>query len=492
MKTKHNKSILTTLALASTLLASSAAFAVNPYGMEYTGGEPLGADNVQIEPGLIDSLAPIIRINDDKELTFSDSDLWQDGYTSINGCTAIKYITINQDIITNNLSNVYYTIANRRYTAKVDIKNIGLKNDGDSYVDGRITVAVYAENKLDRYGDMLIGYQVYSDSECQDVIGNTRWLYPSHNSDVFVNTKITLEEKNGEGDLGSKQLFFGITDIDGAQSYKILNQDSKLTLNNMYAKSAEALQPTDSGLRNMYVADGSYIYSQYDGRDFFDIATDSDIYAKLGQTAIEDGLEMVFGFAAYARSGIQFYAQQYTVTYRSDSNGAIAADSFTSEDVMPDDTPSGVSTTPKEGYELKYWTADRDVVLKDGTTIKAGEHILPGQVKQVVVGGNIVFTAHHELVPEDSTDPEKPDEPGDETKPDDSGKPDYSAKPDDKSEPKDEENSNVEVPDTGKNTGEFSSGGLELIGSVVTGIVVAAVLMGVYKTRQSKRRMWYN
>ena len=105
---------------------------------------------------------------------------------------------------------------------------------------------------------------------------------------------------------------------------------------------------------------------------------------------------MVFGSGLLAASGVRYYAKVYNVYYKSDENGVIGGTpGITKESVVSGDTPTGSSQIPNENYVFTYWTADKIVELKDGTTIPVGGHLTDGQVKEVVVENDITFTAHH-------------------------------------------------------------------------------------------------
>lgn len=192
-------------------------------------------------------------------------------------------------------------------------------------------------------------------------------------------------------------MYFGLTDVDAGQSYKILNDGNKLSSSNMYAKSAELLQPEDSDLRNMFVSSGNYIYSQYNADGHFNIREKgNDVFVKLNEATQKDGLDVVFGFSGLAWSGVEYYAKQYTVNYISEDGGKITG--LTEEKVMPEKNPSGSEATPNKDYKLDYWKADKDVTLEDGTVIKAGEKLTMEQIKQVVVDQDITFIAVYKAV----------------------------------------------------------------------------------------------
>lgn len=66
-------------ALCGVFLAPN-TFATNPYGIEYSGGTQLGASNVNIEPELVGELAPLVTVDSKTTYSYSNSNIWQDGY----------------------------------------------------------------------------------------------------------------------------------------------------------------------------------------------------------------------------------------------------------------------------------------------------------------------------------------------------------------------------------------------------------------------------
>ncbi len=418
---------------------SAPVFATNPYGIEYSGGQDLGAENVNIDPELIDSLTPLI----DGEINVSAQDNWQKAYVLWRGCHPFSYVKVWEN---NQYSEdeLKYTISNGDYVDNISIKNIIVEGMNVSE-EAPTTVGVNMTN-----GWIFTGWgkdTIFSDSECtNNISSNFVSLWPSDERRMFVET--TQKLTKGSKTFTSNELYYGITDIDAAQSYKIMNNEAKLTPENMFAKSAAALQdnrnysttyPATNNLKNKYVADGNYIYSEYDvsiGSPYMTDGEDGNLFVKVPTSVQENGLDVVYGFARHAGSGVGYYAKQYKVEYVSDSNGTITG--ITNEDIVSNENPSGSESTPNDDYELDYWTADKDVILDDGTTIKTNEPITMAQIKEVVVNEDLIFTAHH--------------------------------KPIEEVEPP------VSAPDTGFNTGETNGVG---IGISVTIIALGALLVGI-------------
>ena len=146
----------------------------------------------------------------------------------------------------------------------------------------------------------------------------------------------------------------------------------------------------------MFVSDGNYIYSQYSGREYFTTEDKANVFVTINKQTQAEGINVVYGYAVYAGSGIEFYAKQFTVKYLSDPNGKITG--ITEEDIISGNTPSGSTPTPNKDYEFDFWTADKPITLTDGTTIPAGKPITMDQIKQVVVSEDLIFTAHHKAI----------------------------------------------------------------------------------------------
>lgn len=383
------------ISLLGASLLSPVAMAANPenYGIVYDGGVELGVNNTVEAPELVEALQPIMK-HRDVTITVSNSTRWKKGYLkeAENKCLPVNYIRVADDSPIAESDNVSFTIAKDGYTAKVDIKSITT----DLANDRKTTVGV-----LDDADFVYAGWQIYTTAECDnehiaDDFSTNFGIRPVENDRVFVRMNVKLLKDNKP--FVHNGIFFGITDIDAAQSYKILNEDNILTADNMFVKSKSDLQDPDNAysLKNMFVANGNYIYSQYNSENGATLGSPekSNIYVPLLETTQTNGLDLVFGFASGAASGIEYYTYQYNVTYESDENGTISG--IEDEKIFPSENPSGSETKPNDGYELTYWTADKDVELSDGTIIEEGDPITDEQITEVVVTSDITFTAHHE------------------------------------------------------------------------------------------------
>ncbi|WP_236786589.1 SHIRT domain-containing protein [Anaerococcus ihuae] len=86
------------------------------------------------------------------------------------------------------------------------------------------------------------------------------------------------------------------------------------------------------------------------------------------------------------------------INYTTDGNGQVKeGENFvdkTKEEVELNSNPKGTETKANEGYKFSHWTADKEITLKDGTKIPAGEKITEEQLKQAVITEPLTFTAH--------------------------------------------------------------------------------------------------
>lgn len=387
MKIKlYKKLSVVLLATVVTFSNVASVFAANDYGINYTGGSEL-QNNVTIDPNIENGLKPMIYVGGSTTHYGAE---WKNGYFKLDDvCSPVKYLYINSKSKTYN--NLGYISENRtedgfqQYSVQVDIKKISLEKD---------TPASFAVGVRDSYNSIFGGITIY-DEGCHNVIENTDTALRGNNS-IYVETSMKILKNNQPITFGDDNLYFSVTDIDAGQSFKILNSGNMFSPSNMYAKSAADLQGQDSPWKNMF--NTNYIYSQYgtNGGESLDTPDISDVFVKLNKNTQDEGLKMVFGYGLTAASGIRYLAKVYNVYYESDENGAIGGTpGITNESVVSGDTPTGSSQIPNNNYVFTYWTANKNVRLKDGTTIPAGGQLTDEQVKEVVVESDITFTAHH-------------------------------------------------------------------------------------------------
>ena len=399
MKTKTKGMIASLLAIPAALLGGGNVFAANSYNINYTGGSDLGASGtVSINPNLVDNLNSIVKASDNStQVTFSGSG-WQIGYQKLaeNGaCREVRYYKAGASGTVNNLS---FTIKNNKFAIDTIVKKIEL--DGLTPTESQfVPLIVDKTSKYIFVRSDSANAGLYSDASCSSHVSGVIAPTRENGHKAFVEMNIKLREVDKTTTYSSDKLYFGLTDIDSAQSFKILNQGNGFSESTTSAKSKEDLQKnTNNGnYKNKFVAEsnGNYIYSEYNNTSPYILENNgtANVYVKLSNQTQTDGLDIVFGYASDAGSTIEYYTQQYVVTYVSDEYGIISG--IKSEEVNYQENPSGSEQKPNDGYEFTYWTADKDVKLEDGTEIKAGEKITSEQVKQVVVNQNLKFTAHH-------------------------------------------------------------------------------------------------
>lgn len=84
---------------------------------------------------------------------------------------------------------------------------------------------------------------------------------------------------------------------------------------------------------------------------------------------------------------------KYKITYKSDKYGSITG--LKEETLSYKSSPSGTIQTTNKGYNMLKWAVNKDVTLKDGTTILEGNSITEEQIKEIIIKEDIVITAYH-------------------------------------------------------------------------------------------------
>ena len=405
-KTYKQKIAATFLAVSSIALGSTNVFADN-HGITYNkaGAQELGASNVQENATLVNSLTPLIQSSSNATTTeFAKPDSWQNGFIkdSVGNetlCRPIKYFTVSSNSAIGANNNYSFTMSNNDYRAEVSFKDISV-TPSSAFGSKKTSVGIVPGMSW-VYG----GWPIYNDANCNTLNESIAGV-PVDGTHLFANLHITMHRRNSATPFTSNGLYLGLYDIDAAQSYKILNSDSALSQSNMYAKSVADLQESGNSLKNWFVPagvnGGPYIFSEYnpnasgDNPSVVKSTNAANVFVKLGEQTQANGLDIVFGFADNAASGISFYAKQYKVDYKSDENGVIdTTNGITTEEVISGENPTGSIQIPNQGYVFTKWIADTNVTLKDGTTITKGDPITSEEIKQVVVNSDITFTAYH-------------------------------------------------------------------------------------------------
>ena len=409
IKTHKRKIVAFLLATTSIVLGPANVFA-NNHGITYnkTNAQELGISNVQEDTTLIDSLTPLIQSSQDAVSTeFAKPNSWQSGFIKdsvgiVKGCLPAKYFKVSSNNAVGANNDYSFTISNNDYRAEVSFNDVSIEPSA-AFGNKSASVAI-----IPGMSWLYSGWLIYSDADCT-VLDESVARISSDDTRLFANLHMKMYRRNSTTPLVSNKLYFGLYDIDAAQSYKILNADSTFSKNNMYTKSIADLQESGNPLKNWFVPaatdGGPYIFSEYNpnatGSDKKTVssANAANIFVKLGEQTQSNGLDIVLGFANDAASGISYYAKQYKVNYQSDENGKIdSVNGITTEQVISGENPSGSIQAPNEGYVFTRWTADTNVTLKNGTTITKGNPITGDEIKQVVVNSDITFTAYHAKV----------------------------------------------------------------------------------------------
>lgn len=85
------------------------------------------------------------------------------------------------------------------------------------------------------YGVFAADYSmnyVYSDAKCTEAKTGSERLERKNDERLFIKMNLKLHRKGQKSIYSTNGMFFGLTDIDAAQSYKILNHGNELTQEN--------------------------------------------------------------------------------------------------------------------------------------------------------------------------------------------------------------------------------------------------------------------
>lgn len=426
---KHNfKALALGLPLVGSVLASPATFAVNNYNIEYTGGNELSG-KVNAEGSAVGDVQKLTPLIPNRNENFSFSDGWGTGYYQSGSgdnkkCQPTHYLVVRSD--TEFSGSYSFGVSSKTgYSYDVTIDDVSVSQDSPKDI---------AIGVIDGTNAIHAGEPIFNNDTCsKDVNGGTNngyWVGEQQillgNDRVFIEMTVKLYKENGKKrQIANDGLFFGITDIDAAQSYQIINENSKFDANTMISPDATLLrdgyiqEQTEGGvitvhsLENKFVASSndkkSYIYSEYNTNNpagdsqtetpekrWIQSDKNNKLYAPVDKDDLRDGLNFVFGFGKGAGSNIQFFAKQYNIKYTSDDNGKISEDGIEEENILIDESPSGTETEPAEGYEFSYWVADKDIKDKNGNKIEAGTPISDEELTTVTLNEDTIFTAIHE------------------------------------------------------------------------------------------------
>ena len=467
MKIKVTKTFIALLIMSFfglNLLVTN-TFADSPYGMDYVGEIDLGEANVQASAEITAKLNGLTKL-ESGDLSWTYSGNWQDGYTKATSgpCRSVRYFISDSSVMP--AGSYSYSYSSNRYEITVEYLDITrelLAEDAEA--NRPVTIAIGTSGFFD------VGYPIYSDSGCTNE--TVPALNVSDNIRIYERIRLQIKDIQKNRFLSSDELYVDIFDIDEGQAVKILNSDNQLSRENMYTKDLSQLQPSSSNLRNKYVAGKNYIYSE----PVFGISN-NHIFVKLTQSTQQNGLDIVFAGVKRGGIGLIPYAKQYTINYTSDPHGSVTG--ITEETLLSGEHPSSTTTEVLEpDYILSHWTADQDVTLTNGTTIKAGDPINSSQLTQIVVHSNLTITAIH-TIPEPEPTPEPTPTPTPEPTPEPTPDPTPTPEPDASTN---EDTKDLAVPNTGENTAKVSATRV----GVVALTVLATAARVIYLIRRYKK-----
>lgn len=90
----------------------------------------------------------------------------------------------------------------------------------------------------------------------------------------------------------------------------------------------------------------------------------------------------------------QYTKATYTINYTSNEYGTITGITTETKKYLESPTGTTIAVADSE-YSFSHWIANKDVQLKDETTIKKGEKITPENISNIIVNSNITFTAQY-------------------------------------------------------------------------------------------------
>lgn len=358
--------------------------------LDYSGGTRL-VNDVTFDANKINAMVDLL--GDDSKLINAEGD-WLEGYDDVG---KVKFLVIPSG--SKDWVNTYWVTHGKYIDIKVTlIRSVSNRsNDQTMYTYSAGSSVEFGRNIYDQDGNLLFDTHFHEEP-----------TYPG----VFFQFHIDVYKAGTQDKVEIPRIYFEISDIDAAQSYKLVSEP--LSSSKMYAKSDPPFD-TNQGITTSSQAQHNYfnestgvIYSSYctqytspvcdDGENYDTFLSDGDanVYTKLSKV-YDEGIDIIYGFHIRAGSGIGLTTEQYRVSYVADDGGSVSADY---EDVLADDTiKDGPTPIPDEGYEFVNWTADQDVTLKDGTVIHRGQPITMDQIKQIIVTEDISFTAHFANLP---------------------------------------------------------------------------------------------
>ena len=222
----------------------------------------------------------------------------------------------------------------------------------------------------------------------------TMGLYVAATDQLEVNAKVEIFEHGTNTYAWLPKLGMWYVDVDGLESYI---SPINLTSSNTYVVTDESVKylKYNATTRELYDSNGL----NYDENGNIINLNDAHVFV-LFPNQRTSAYQITENAAIPGNMGMQFRLLGHKVTYKSDVGGTITG--ITTEKVADQDNPSGTTQALKSGYcNTLGWKADKNVVLKDGTSIARGTMMTSSQVQDVLVTDDYEFTVYHEkcLIP---------------------------------------------------------------------------------------------
>ena len=196
-----------------------------------------------------------------------------------------------------------------------------------------------------------------------------RSLYPSEAQPVHFKFHVDVFEAGTGMRAGIPGLYCGYTDMEGTKQIRFGEDAAE----NSKEKTAENSKEKSAENSKEKTAENSKKDSAERGAE----------------------IEMVLSPEAGIHI-LSVFAEKHIVSYKS-VNGSVGT---SREEVWEGLAPKGTLNTPDHDCHFVKWTADKEVMLRDGTVTAAGDALSSYHLKNAVITEDIVFTAINEKDPE--------------------------------------------------------------------------------------------
>ncbi len=223
---------------------------------------------------------------------------------------------------------------------------------------------------------------------------------------LFVKLKYTIYRK-------PRRVYLYLHDIDNGQSYRIENQNicekvSGKDQCKIFVRTTDAeefsVNTASNNQKNYayYDEDNITIFSslknaasESSSSELFQSNDNANVFIQLTDDYNVNNTEEItvtYGFKTKSASSWGFYSEEYNIEYVADNGKELSKSTdkiYASEHITEVPAPADSNL-----FTIEYWTVDKDVVLSDGTTYKAGTKLTAEQVRAFVVEDDYVLTAH--------------------------------------------------------------------------------------------------